>query len=159
MSLQYNTWANRLIATQIEKMPADTFDKNVGGSFGSLKGVMTHLLESDWLWLQRFNGIPLADLPAWNITDVTSLNRIWQPVQDESVAAAKAFLREDNKMVSFTTRRGENFRLPFKEIVIHISHHGSYHRGQLTHMIRELGGEPVGTDYFLFYVRQLKQQG
>jgi uncharacterized damage-inducible protein DinB len=40
--------------------------------------------------------------------------------------------------------------MPLTDIITHISHHGSYHRGQLANMIRMSGEKPVSTDYFIF---------
>ena len=146
--LEYNSWANRLIIDQVETFPSDLFDKKVGGSFGSIKAVMIHLLESDYLWLYRWKGNPLADLPAWQHTNVTSMKKVWYPIQDEMVDLSKNIAAAED--IKFITRKGIPFTLPFGEIAVHISHHGSYHRGQLTNMIRDLGQNPVSTDYFLF---------
>ncbi|MEI9918576.1 MAG: DinB family protein [Bacteroidota bacterium] len=146
--LQYNTWANRLISTTIEPTSNNLFEKSVGGSFGSLKATIVHLLESDYLWLQRFNGIPIADLPSWNTSTASAINKIWNPLQDEMIALAEKITPTQN--IHFITRKGIPFNLPFEEIVTHLSHHGSYHRGQLTNIIRELGLKPVATDYFIF---------
>ena len=146
--IQYNTWANRLILEQVETFPAELFDKHVGGSFGSLKSVMIHLLESDYLWLLRWKGNPLADIPAWQHTGVASIKALWFPIQDEMIEQSQKIDPAQN--IHFITRKGLPFDLPFNEIVVHVSHHGSYHRGQLTNMIRDLGQKPVATDYFLF---------
>src|ERR1041385_6281116 len=132
--IQYNTWANRLIMSSIETMPQDLFDKSVGGSFGSLKATIIHLLESDFLWLERFKGIPLADIPSWNTSNIADINKTWNPLQEEMLSAAGKISPEQN--IHFITRKGIPFDLPFEEIVAHLSHHGSYHRGQLTHIIR-----------------------
>jgi uncharacterized damage-inducible protein DinB len=52
--VEYNIWANRLIGKQIESLLPELFVKQVGGSFGSINATVIHLLESDWLWLKRF---------------------------------------------------------------------------------------------------------
>lgn len=149
--IEYNTWGNRQIAEQVETFPSDLFDKNIGGSFGSIKNVMVHLLESDYLWLYRWKGNPLAALPEWHHTDVASLKKLWYPLQDEMIDLSAKIPPAEN--IKFITRKGQPFTLPFEEIAVHVSHHGSYHRGQLTNMIRDLGQKPVSTDYFLFTVR------
>jgi len=149
--LEYNTWANRLIMSNIETMPEDLFDKSVGGSFGSLKATILHLFESDYLWTQRWKGIPLANIPSWDANTPTSINKLWLPIQDEMTTLAKNIPPQQN--IHFITRKGAHFNLPFEVIVTHLSHHGSYHRGQITHIIRELGQKPVATDYFIFSTR------
>lgn len=146
--IEYNTWANQLIITQLTTFPPDIFDKLVGGSFGSIKAIMVHLLESDYLWLNRWKGIPLAEIPAWQFTDVASLEKVWTPMQNEMLDLAGKI--QPGEIIKFITRKGAPYDLAFSDIVAHVSHHGSYHRGQITNMIRDLGQKPVSTDYFLF---------
>lgn len=148
--LQYNTWANRQISAIIETFTSELYDRSIGGSFGSLKATIIHLVQSDYLWLERFKGVPLADVPAWNADTPAEINKLWASFQDEMIEVGTELSITPKQPVHFITRAGKPFTLPFEEIVTHISHHGSYHRGQLTHIIRELGQKPTATDYFLF---------
>lgn len=148
--IRFNTWANRLIAEQIQSFPKELFDKHAGGSFGSLRAVMIHLLESDYLWLNRWKGIPLADIPAWKFDTVSDIIKVWSPMQDEMVSVAASLENDPGKPIKFITRKGVPYTMPFEDLAIHVANHGTYHRGQLTHMIRDLGQNPVSTDYFIF---------
>jgi uncharacterized damage-inducible protein DinB len=147
--VEYNIWANRLIMDQVEKLPQELFEKQVGGSFGSLKATIIHLLESDWIWLNRFKGIPLTSIPDWQNANAFFIHEEWKAVQEETRKIAVE-IGDQNKNIEFLTKKGVRFVLPFEEIATHISHHGSYHRGQLTNMIRALEQKPVSTDYFIF---------
>jgi uncharacterized damage-inducible protein DinB len=148
--LRFNTWANRLIAEQIQSFPNELFTKPAGGSFGSLKAVMVHLLESDYLWLNRWKGIPLAEIPVWKLDTAGDIIKIWTPLQDEMVRVAESLESEPGTPIKFITRKGTPYTMPFEELAIHVANHGTYHRGQLTHMMRDLGQSPVSTDYFIF---------
>lgn len=152
--IEYNTWANALLAGQIATLGKDLFKKETGGSFPSMRATMAHMIDSDWLWLNRWKGIPLADVPVWPSEDASMLNETWQAIREEMVNVARTFVDRPDTPIKFTTRAGKDFVLPFYEIVFQVSHHGSYHRGQLTNMIRIVGGEPVSTDYFLFAIRK-----
>jgi uncharacterized damage-inducible protein DinB len=152
--IQYNTWANRLINATIEPLSNDLFERSVGGSFGSLKATIIHLLESDYLWLERWKGIPLADIPAWDTSTAAVIQKTWNQIQDDMLSVGEKLSATPNQNIHFITRRGIPYNLPFEEIATHLSHHGSYHRGQLTHIIRELGHTPVATDYFLFVTKK-----
>ena len=148
--VEYNVWANRLLTTQIESLSPDLFVKDFGGSFGSMKATMIHVLQSDWLWLKRWKGIPLADLPDWKTETAKDINGIWKEVQDDMLTVSKKFEATPDAPIEFVTRKGARHTLAFQEIVFQVSHHGSYHRGQLANMIRTSGEKPVSTDYFLF---------
>lgn len=150
--IDYNTWANRKIAAQIRSIPQELFEKNVGGSFGSMKATLIHLLESDWLWVKRFQGIPLAPaLPDWQNTTAADVVDNWKTVQDEMRASVRDLKNIPGRQIDFITRKGAQLKMPLEDIVLHLTHHGSYHRGQLTNMIRQVGHQPVSTDYFIFY--------
>jgi uncharacterized damage-inducible protein DinB len=148
--LEYNIWANRLVEKQIKLLAPEQFVEQFRGSFGSIKATVVHLLESDWLWLNRFKGIPLAEVPAWEIETASDVFKVWRAIQDEMLIVGPTLVGVQTKKIRFRTRKGVDYTLPAEELVIHIANHGSYHRGQLTDMIRLAGGQPVSTDYFLF---------
>jgi uncharacterized damage-inducible protein DinB len=152
--LEYNVWANRLIVEQVEIISEEKFEKDFGGSFGSIRATLVHLLESDWLWLNRFKGIALADVPDWRNEEAHVITKEWLRIQDEMLGVAKQMAIGGNRDIDFRTRKGQPFTMPFFEIITHISHHGSYHRGQLANMIRLSGEKPVSTDYFIFSVQR-----
>ena len=155
--ITYNTWANRKIAEQVEGLPNELFSKEVGGSFPSIKLTLIHLLESDWLWMNRWNGIPCADIPAgWSITDASSIINLWTPIQNEIEERVKEIGHNQHKEISFITKKGDPYSLPSLDIVIHLTNHGTYHRGQIANMIRMLGEKPPSTDYFIFCALQNK---
>lgn len=148
--VEYNIWANRLMGKQIESLSPELFDKPLAGSFGSIKATITHVMESDWLWMNRFKGIPLAKVPAWQLDNAADIYREWKIVQEDMLSVARTLAVDKNKMIAFVTRKGMHYELPFEDLIIHIANHGTYHRGQLTDMIRVVGGQPVSTDYFIF---------
>ena len=51
--------------------------------------------------------------------------------------------------------QNEERTAPLWTLVRHVVNHGTYHRGQITSMIRQLGGTPANTDLIGFY-RQKK---
>ena len=46
---------------------------------------------------------------------------------------------------------GKDHRSLFWQMFQHVINHGTYHRGQVTMMLRQLGAPPVGTDLIQFY--------
>lgn len=42
--------------------------------------------------------------------------------------------------------------LPLAHSLQHVVNHGTYHRGQITTMLRQLGAKPVSTDMSRFYL-------
>src|SRR5689334_11936409 len=88
--IEFNVWANRRIAEQVKGISNDAFLKELGGSFPSIRLTLVHLLESDWLWMHRLNGIPILPVPAeWSTDDVLSIMNIWLPVQEQTATIVK----------------------------------------------------------------------
>lgn len=150
--LRFNAWANRTVAEQIQNCPQELFDKQIGGSFGSLKSLLIHVLEADYLWLNRWKGIPRAEIPAWKTDTAADVIKLWLPMHEEMAQLAEKFENTPQAPIHFITKKGAPYTLPFDDIAIHVTNHATYHRGQLTHMMRELGLNAVSTDYFLYCV-------
>jgi len=56
-----------------------------------------------------------------------------------------------DRIVAFRNTKGESDSQPAWRIALHVVNHASYHRGQITTMLRQLGREPLGTDLMAFY--------
>jgi len=149
--ITYNTWANQKIAGQIQLYSHDQLTKETGGSFPSIRLTLLHLIESDWIWMHRFKGMPLVAIPTdWPTNDVPAMVAIWMSIQQEMEAVVANLVPTRDATIAFTTKKGVSYSMPFLDIVIHVTNHGTYHRGQMVNMIRMLGEQPVNTDYFIF---------
>jgi uncharacterized damage-inducible protein DinB len=57
-----------------------------------------------------------------------------------------------NQMLEYSSRfDGKNHRSLNWHMFHHVVNHSTYHRGQVTMMLRLLGAKPVGTDLIVFY--------
>ncbi|GAB3489655.1 DinB family protein [Spirosoma knui] len=149
--ISYNIWANRRLTEQTTTFATDLFSKKLGGSFPSIQLTLRHLVESDWIWMHRWQGIPYVEVPqTWSTDDAHSIITTWTPIQDQIKERIEALATNPDEDIVFATKKGDTFRLPFLDTVIHSTNHGSYHRGQIVNMIRMLGEKPVNTDYFIF---------
>jgi hypothetical protein len=48
--------------------------------------------------------------------------------------------------------KGMTGALPYWQVILHVVNHASYHRGQITTMLRQLGKSPVSTDLHTYYL-------
>ena len=160
--IEYHYWAHSKVLQQVSKVPAEDWDKDTGGSFPSLKALYQHLLGADYRWLQRWKGVPIAEIPKHFVVDgYSSLDALWRPQLEEMVVVAKQFLTTDAQQpVNFITAKGLNVTQPFWQTLYQVVNHGTYHRGQATNILRILNCQPVMTDIFLFFIEknQLKSE-
>ncbi|MGD0725960.1 MAG: DinB family protein [Spirochaetia bacterium] len=119
--------------------------------------IFAHVLAAGKLWLDRINGMAEAKVAVWpklTVRDCIPLSKAnadaFRKVLDP---ASEADLE---RIVSYTTGKGEKVTSALGDILLHVALHGSYHRGQVAFAVRSGGAEPMNTDYIL-YVRSYKR--
>lgn len=149
--IDFNAWANTRIAERVQELPQELFVQHTGGSFPSIKATMRHMLEADWRWLHRWKGHAKVAIPDhWQTEDATSLIKLWLPVQQEMKSAILDWPSLGLEQVAIITQNNLSLNMSLADSVFHTVNHGSYHRGQLIHMLRMLGQEAVQTDYLIY---------
>lgn len=149
----YNHWANQRVLASVEPLAGEQFTRNMGNSFGSLRDTVAHILGAEWIWLERWLGrSPKALLPASDFPAVAALRERWAAVEQtrngfiQTLTAAK--LQEP---IAYINTRGVPFTYPLWQQMAHVVNHSSYHRGQVTTLLRQLGAEPQNTDFLTYY--------
>jgi uncharacterized damage-inducible protein DinB len=151
--LEYHVWANNRVLEKLKEVPKEDWTQVVGGSFPTLRELYQHILGGDYRWLERWKGVPIAEIPShFIVDDYESLIALWRPILDETLALGAAFLNgRAEQPINFITAKGLNVTQPFWQTLYQVVNHGTYHRGQVANALRVLGREAVGTDIFLFF--------
>jgi uncharacterized damage-inducible protein DinB len=85
--------------------------------------------------------------------DVASIRAAWKD-HERKVRAILAQLGEHGitRAIEYQTMNGVAQAQPFWQMLQHVVNHGSYHRGQVTTMLRQLGAAPPkSVDLIAFY--------
>ena len=145
----YGRWATAKTLESAAALGAEEFSKPIGGSFGSVQGTLAHLYGADWVWLERFHGRSPSALPgAETLTSLATIRERWDPVQRglqqfvETLAPTR--LAEALTYVNFA---GQTCTYPIGDALVHVANHGTYHRGQVATLLRQLGQKAASTDY------------
>ena len=150
----YNYWARDRVLAAVDALSGDQFTCSVVSSFGSARDTLVHVLSAESIWLSRWKGesrpgmLAAADFPT-----VTSLRKAWQ--EDES--KMRAFFEKINdedlaRVIEYKALNGQPFATPLYQMLQHVVNHGSYHRGQVTTLLRQLGvAPPQALDLIAFY--------
>jgi uncharacterized damage-inducible protein DinB len=56
-----------------------------------------------------------------------------------------------DRLIRYKTFSGEEFSNPLWQSLHQLTNHASYHRGQITTLLRQLGVKPVSTDLIMYY--------
>jgi uncharacterized damage-inducible protein DinB len=149
----YNAWANRRSLAAAENLKAEEFIKPLGSSFNSVRDTLAHIYGAEWIWLERFQGRSPAALP--NVTEfqeLPSLRERWLEQEQRLLTFVRGVTQSDlDSEMEYKTLKFGVFRNPLWQSMQHVVNHGTYHRGQVTTMLRQLGAEPILTDLMHFY--------
>jgi len=150
---EFNAWANRRILGAVETLAPDQLTKDTGASFSSVRDTLMHIFGVEWVWLERLQGRSPASIPdAKEFADLAKLRARYAEHETQLLEYARrisqAELDEEMDYKTFSFGPGRN---PRWQMMQHVVNHGSYHRGQITTMLRQLGTKGVGTDLITFY--------
>ena len=158
--VDYNYWARDRVLGAVAALTAEQFTRPLGSSFSSVRDTLVHAHSAEWVWHQRCVGqSPAKALAPEDVPDLATLTAAWRDteVQWRGYAGgldAEGHLRE----IEYRQFNGQPARSPLWAIVQHVVNHGTYHRGQVTTLLRQLGAKGVGSD-LIVYFRERKIAG
>jgi len=151
--LSYNTWANRRMLDAVSRLDPAEFSRELGGSYPSIQATLTHMIWAEWLWLERWQDHSPKELFAPSeFPSVESVRARWQGVHAGQRAFVASLTEERLQQVGrYTNRKGETWQYVLWRQLQHLFNHSTYHRGQVTNMLRLLHAEPAATDYLVYW--------
>ena len=151
--LAYNTWANRRVLDAVARLDADGLTRVLGGSYPSVQATLTHTLWAEWLWLERWQGrSPMELFTPEEFPSASEFRSRWSQVQGAQEAFLAALAPDDlQRVLGYTNRKGEVWEYALWRMIHHVVNHSTYHRGQVTNMLRLLGAQPATTDFLEFW--------
>ncbi len=150
----YNSWANGRVLRACAPLRAEQFTQNVVSSFPSVRDTLAHIMLAEWLWLERWQGRS-PGFPSDQFEDLASLRARWEKIDSDLKAYVRKLSAADlERVVEYKNTKGNAFSNPMWQMLQHVVNHGTYHRGQITTMLRQLGATPVTTDLIAFYREQ-----
>jgi uncharacterized damage-inducible protein DinB len=149
----YNAWANHRVLEAAAALTAEQFTKPRGSSFSSVRDTLAHICGAEWIWLERFQGRSPSSLPDTSqFSDVPGLRARWAEQEDRLLQFVRSVRQEDlDRVMEYKTLKFGVYRNPLWQSMQHLVNHGTYHRGQVTTLLRQLGAQPILTDLMHFY--------
>ncbi len=149
----YNAWANHRALDAAANLTSAQFTKPMGSSFGSVRDTLAHICGAEWIWLERFQGRSPASLPdTGEYVDVDGLRGKWAEQEARLLAFVAQLSQEDlNRVLEYKTLKFGVYKNPLWQSMQHVVNHGTYHRGQVTTLLRQLGAQPILTDLMHYY--------
>jgi uncharacterized damage-inducible protein DinB len=152
--VDYHYWARDRLLDALEPLTPEQFTRALGNSFGSIRDTAAHIYAAEWVWYSRWRGeSPSALLPPDRFPDVATLRAEWSALERQLRAYVSGMADGDqHRVTSYTLFSGASGASPFWQMLQHVVNHASYHRGQVTTMLRQIGAAPAKSmDLIAFY--------
>jgi uncharacterized damage-inducible protein DinB len=162
----YDRWANRRVLKAASTLSDEQFTRDLGGGFRSVRDALLHIIGGEWIWLAYWKNPPttltaLTDLmtqrdallnpAAFPNLDTVQLK--WKEIEEEQTQFVNRVSDEDlEKMLPFRATQ-----IKLAHMMQHLANHSTYHRGQLAMAMRQLGAEPLATDFHVFLVEDSRE--
>lgn len=157
----YHVWANTRVLEHLQELPASLFREPLQSVFPTIGDVLAHMYIVDNVWLSAMSG-KTEDiynwLPMWQEEVNGASLDTFQSRFSEVAARYERFFVSGKDLQSISDYAHPNhgtLRATCSELIHHVVNHGTYHRGNITAMLRQMGYAGPATDYvFYLYTAQ-----
>ncbi|GFZ98274.1 protein DinB [Paenibacillus marchantiophytorum] len=156
-SYEYHAWANGRVFARLAELSEETLHQELKDVFPSLYAGLVHIYQVDTVWLAAVQGRSYEEAKELRA-------KVQEKTTGKSIKELEAlFLELAESYRNFLNEGGvpqlvRDFTHPtlgvleasISELIQHVVNHGTYHRGNITSMLRQLGYTGVPTDYVLY---------
>lgn len=151
--VDYHYWARDRMLDAVAALPAREYLAARGGSFASIRDTLVHLYGAEWIWMERWKGTsPTAGIGAERFPDVSSLRSAWDELEREVRGYVRGLDGDRvDERVTYRNLAGREAESSRWTMIQHVVNHASYHRGQVTTLVRQAGGQTAPQDLIAYY--------
>ena len=150
----YNLWANKKACDFLKSnLSEEQLNKEIISSFPAVQKTLIHVWDAQFIWLKRLYGTSLTTFPGKNFSGtfddvINGMLETSQELIDFVKTSSDLFLTTS---LPYKNIAGDEFKSTVSDIIHHVVNHGTFHRGQLVTMLRQLGFTKLFvTDYIAF---------
>ena len=152
--LDYHYWARDRLFDAMVQLTPEQWSRPLESSFKSIQDTAVHIWAAEMIWCSRWQGLSPNALPSSDaFPHAPSLRTAWRDLERN----VRSVLRELgpqglDRRFEYKTLAGKSQSSLFWHMLQHVVNHASYHRGQLTTMLRQVeANPPKSTDLIAFY--------
>ncbi|PLR77057.1 damage-inducible protein DinB [Bacillus sp. V3-13] len=159
----YHLWANDVVFKHLKELPSEICYQQVKSVFPSLYDTLFHMYQIDYVWLRTLNGDSFDHI-------IKDVNQLTDTIQEKNLDLLdekfvqigneyRKLIREIEDLhekISIQHPRYGKLTTSYLELLQHVANHGTYHRGNITAILRQLGYKGPSTDYVWYLFEQKK---
>jgi uncharacterized damage-inducible protein DinB len=152
--IDYNYWARDRVLDAAANITPEQFIRPMGNSFNSVRDTVAHICAAERIWILRLKcekpqGFQKPD----RIPDVNAARKEWAELEGEMrEELARLGPEAVERTIEYQDLGGNDQSDLLWQMLQHVVNHGTYHRGQITTMLRQLdAAPPKSMDLIAFY--------
>ena len=151
--VDYHYWGRDRMLEAVDALTPEQYANDLGSSFKSVRDTVVHTYGAEWNWYLRWIGKSPTALPeSAAFPDVASVREAWKSQEAKVRTLVRSMGDELDRVIRYKTLNGELMESVFSHMLQHVVNHATYHRGQVTTMLRQLGAPaPKPQDLIRFY--------
>ena len=154
--LEFHYWARDRVLDAVALLTPEQYTRALGSSFASVRDTLVHTYSAEWTWYQRWQGTsPTSHLEPADYPDVETLRTAWK--SHEAMMRVYLATLDDislGNVLDYKAFGGQAARSAIWEMLQHVVNHATYHRGQVTTMLRQLGATPAKSAELIVFHRE-----
>jgi uncharacterized damage-inducible protein DinB len=154
--MQYNAWANQKTTQILTTVDEKALDAELKSSFPTIRKTIMHVWDAQQIWFLRLQGQSATKWPSQDFAGATEeLFKLYVQHSEDfaSFAASKDRAYLDSS-VTYKNMKGVEFTSGVEDILFHVVNHGTFHRGQILTMLRELGYTSFPSQDLITFLRE-----
>ncbi len=157
--LAYAVWATERLKETLEPVGESLLFAEVKSSFPSIAKTLLHGWDAEVVWLKRLQGVSLDSWPSQNFTGGKKdlLEGFAQSPKTLKLFVESKGIDFLSTTVKYKNLKGDSLEDRVEDIMFHIVNHGTYHRGQVTTLLHQVGITKIQSMDIIFYLRDLNK--
>ncbi|MDQ0896569.1 DinB family protein [Paenibacillus sp. V4I7] len=154
----YHVWANQTILNRLKELPQDVYNKEIQSVFPTISKAIAHIYLVDACWLDILSGKSMKEAMADSAPltagveskGMEEMEKLYVQISERFKTLLNQQENMEKRIMLDNPYAGQR-DTSLSEMVLQVVNHGTYHRGNITAMLRQMGYASVMTEYALFW--------
>lgn len=157
----YHRWANEQVIQHLKTLPEASLQQKLDSVFPTVNAVLVHIYRADYIWLHVLYGETYEQIVS-QFDQFEKLDGDFEAIEHRMAELDKEYskflkeLENTEGPISISHPRMGTLRTTYADVIRHVVNHGTYHRGNISAMLHQMGYKSVPTDYIFSHTNHKK---